>query len=86
MPKWEIKMYEKVDPSGIGYLTVERVNTSKDGKNWAVRCRGGLCLSKRGKWEYEPMPSSRTGAFKKRCRFDTAREAMTAADKVKKPF
>ena len=41
---------------------------------WAIR-EMGLCLNKRGKWEIEPIPSSRTAAFLKRCRWNTAEEA-----------
>lgn len=35
---------------------------------WAV-LRGSLCLSNGGKWDYEPIPSERTDAWKKRHRF-----------------
>ena len=42
---------------------------------WAIRERGA-CLNKRGEWEFEPMPSSRTPAFFKRCRFKSAEAAL----------
>lgn len=59
------------------WLTVERRDGYK-GTRWAV-CDKGLVLNHKGAWEYEPMPSSRTDAFKMRCRFDTFDEAYNAA-------
>lgn len=38
---------------------------------WAV-CWAGHCLSKGGKWDLEPLSSSRTDAWKARHRFDLA--------------
>lgn len=48
------------------------------GERFAVH-RLGDVLNKRGQWEHEPLPSSRTQAFYKRCRFDTFEEAVSAA-------
>ena len=46
--------------------------------SWAV-CHMSRCLSNRaGKWDYEPMPSSRTEAFIRNHRFPLA-EAKTRA-------
>jgi hypothetical protein len=45
--------------------------------SWAV-CWRGRVLNARGKWEFEPMPSSRTDAFKGRTRFGRD-EAITRA-------
>ncbi len=59
------------------WLTVER-RDGHEGTKWAV-CDKGLCLTHKGRWEWEPQPSSRTDAFKKRCRFDTFDEAYYAA-------
>jgi hypothetical protein len=42
---------------------------------WAIREKGD-CLNKDGKWEYEPLNSSRTEEFFARCRWDTAEEAL----------
>lgn len=39
------------------------------------------CLNKYGKWEYEPLPSSRTGDFYSRCRYETLEDALLAWDK-----
>jgi hypothetical protein len=48
---------------------------------WAVR-RMGRCLSRRGVWEHEPLPSSRTDAWLKRFRFPNLEEALAAARKA----
>jgi len=51
---------------------------------WAV-CWMGDCLNRRGEWEYESIPSSRTKAFFKRCRFseeEALRRALDAVDKL----
>lgn len=42
---------------------------------WAIREKG-CCLNKQGEWELEPIPSSRTDAFYKRCRWETAEDAL----------
>ena len=39
------------------------------------------CLNKHGKWEYEPLPSSRTNDFLSRCRFDSLEDAITVWNK-----
>lgn len=49
----------------------QRNETSK----WSVVQRG-FCLSKRGEWEYEPIPSSRDAVFLSSCRFDTPEAAL----------
>lgn len=62
-------------------IRVERMMQLDSSILWAVR-RAGNVLSTAGRWEYEPMPSSRTKAFLKRCRFATFEAAMLAADKA----
>ena len=42
---------------------------------WAI-CQGPYCFNMHGKWEYEPLPSSRTDSFTRRCRFLTAEKAL----------
>jgi hypothetical protein len=44
---------------------------------WAIRMDGMVFGrgAKKGKWEWEPMPSSRSWAFIKRTRFPNAQEA-----------
>jgi hypothetical protein len=46
---------------------------------WAVTNGCGDCMNKRGRWEFEPQPSSRTDAFLKRCRWESFHEAYCAA-------
>lgn len=46
--------------------------------SYAVRHPGGMCLNKKNRWEFEPMPSNRTKAFINRCRW-TDYEAAAAA-------
>lgn len=53
-----------------------------EGVRVAVR-RMGECLSIDGKWEVEPTPSSRDGAFYDRCRFASLGEAVAAYKKWK---
>ena len=48
--------------------------------SWAIISEGEV-LNHDSKWEYEPLPSSRTKAFIKRCRWNTAREAVAFAQK-----
>ena len=50
---------------------------------YAVRNAFGYCLNKKGFFEYEPLPSNRTVAFFKRCRFSEIYDAMEAYDKWK---
>jgi hypothetical protein len=38
------------------------------GDRWAISDRGNV-LNRQGRWEYEPLPSSRTEAFRRRTRF-----------------
>ena len=49
---------------------------------WAV-VESRFVWTKEGKWEFEPMPSSRTPGFIKRARFGTLEEAFEAAQKAK---
>lgn len=58
-------------------ITIEQCRQRDDGVKFAVR-QGAACLKKTGKWEYEPMPSSRTDAFLNRCRFDSFGLAVEA--------
>jgi hypothetical protein len=46
-----------------------------DGTLWAIR-EHGLVFNKEGKWEDEPMPSSRNKEFFTRCRFSSVDEAL----------
>lgn len=55
-----------------------------DGVRWAIIQGDYECMNKKGEWEYQPMPSSRTKAFYKRCRFDTVEEAVDVWIKSRK--
>ena len=48
-----------------------------EGERFAVR-HAGRCLTIKGEWEYEPMPSSRDEAFYERCRFLSFEAAQSA--------
>jgi len=50
---------------------------------YAVR-RSGMVLNIKGKWEYEPIPSSRDDAFYKRCRFKSIEDAEAAVMRCQK--
>jgi hypothetical protein len=70
----EIQLY------GGGALDVANVvlvrRRQRDNKClWAVM-DGGSCLSKEGKWVFEPTPSSRDDEFLALCRFGTPDEAI----------
>lgn len=56
-------------------IRLERVGQMDGSELWAIR-EHGACLNKRGEWEFEPIPSSRTKAFFKRCRWKSEEEAL----------
>ena len=61
---------------GTPDITLDRV-AYPEGYRWAIRRGSGVCMNKSGKWELEPLPSERDNAFFARCRWITAREAMS---------
>ena len=65
----------KAGGSDLFPVVVERCRRADGPPRWAIRQKG-FCLNKKGKWEYEPLPSSRTEAFFKRCRWDDRDEAI----------
>lgn len=71
----------KGDPVESDDVVVWRVMDRWRRTTFAVR-RHGECLSHAGRWEVEPIPSSRDGGFLLRCRFDTLEEAWEAAEKA----
>lgn len=77
----EIASYYLVNPVNSGKagipVVLEKVFGREEKAKWAVR-DGGDCLNKKGKFEYEPMPSSRTEDFLNRCRFSSTEEALEA--------
>lgn len=62
------------DPVGPPTI-VRHTSPFYEGVKWAVKWRG-RCIGKKGKWEFEPIPSSRTDKFYARCRFDSIEEAL----------
>lgn len=75
------------DPSSF----IDEVKISWRGKNrgrgiehWAIISWDGTCMTKDGKWEWEPMGSRRDDAFIERCRFDSVEEALETYLKWKK--
>ena len=56
-------------------VRLERMKQMDGSDLWAIRERGAV-LNKKGQWEFEPIPSSRTSAFFKRCRFKSAEQAV----------
>ena len=70
-----VPVIEKVK---VGEVYVEMRNTGL----WAV-CRAGCVLTKNNKWVYEPLPSSRTDAFKSKTRF-SYEEAVRRAQEMHK--
>ena len=51
-------------------------NRGKGIEHWAIISWNGNCMTKDGKWEWEPMASQRDDAFIKRCRYDSVEEAL----------
>lgn len=67
----------QLDEGEMGVIDVrlERVGQREDDDLWAIREKG-FCLNRAGNWEYEPMPSSRSVAFIRRCRWPSAEDAL----------
>lgn len=44
---------------------------------WAILgCDNGVCLNKKGQWQYQTMPSNRDDEFYEMCRYKNAHEAI----------
>lgn len=56
-------------------VTLDLTRGMNGAVRWAIR-EGRACLNKKGEWEHEPMPSSRTDAFFNRCRWNSAEAAI----------
>ena len=73
----EFRFRDQFDAMDLEAPVFVRMNSPfYQGERWAVR-RLSQCLSREGKWEYEPMPSSRDDAFYARCRFNTLEDAVS---------
>jgi len=88
MSEWIVCEWERPD---IDQMTPPVINRCRGPRllvdpSYAVRWHG-QCLNTKGRWEYEPMPSSRTPAFYRRCRFPSFDAAVAAftARKEKQP-
>jgi len=67
---------EFVETGSAGVATFDLVaGTAYEAERWAVRM-GRECLTRKGTWEFEPQPSSRTKEFYERCRFPNLPEAV----------
>jgi hypothetical protein len=62
------------DDSGHNIIVLDLTSWGEK-TSWAIRSITG-CLNKNGEWEYEPSPSNRDEEFLKRCRWDSAEEAL----------
>ncbi len=60
----------------VADVTLRRMPQREGPDLWAIFDHSDVCLNKRGQWEFQPMPSSRTDAFLRRCRFDSAEAAL----------
>lgn len=66
--------HTEITIEATGGLNPDGTRMPVDSK-WAIRLTG-MVLNKKGQWEFEPIPSSRSDAFLKRARFDSADEAL----------
>lgn len=71
------------DNPGPRVTICRMVSPYYDGVRYAVRL-GGMCLSVKGGWEYEPQPSNRDEAFYDRFRFKTFARAFRFAKQARK--
>lgn len=63
--------------------TVESREVPGQPPKWVAMCGGFVATNaKAGGWAWEPIPSSRTEAFKKRTRFVSPEEALAAYDRA----
>jgi hypothetical protein len=79
MPEWVACEWERPDVDEMAPPVINRCRGYRLPQEpmYAIRWHG-RCLNTKGRWEYEPMPSSRTTAFYRRCRFATFEEAAAA--------
>lgn len=65
--RYEVNAYPDLDSINASMFSITVENRGND--RWAV-CWHGRCLGKRGQWDYEPTPSSRTDRWKNAYRHD----------------
>ena len=62
-------------PFSMADVVLCRMPQQQGPDRWAI-VEHGFCLSRDGVWVSQPIPSSRDDEFLRRCRFDSAEEAM----------
>lgn len=75
MENLKVLVYELDGWKDLIEVRLECVKQIDGSDLWAIREKG-CCLNKQGEWEIEPIPSSRTNAFYKRCRWNSAEAAL----------
>ena len=75
MENLKVLVYEIDGWKDLIEVRLECVKQMDGSDMWAIREKG-CCLNKQGEWEIEPIPSSRTSAFYKRCRWNSAEAAL----------
>lgn len=79
----EVIAYQlELGPDCFPDIRLERCRQPEGPDRWAIR-RSAFVLNKQRQWEYEPLPSSRTKAFYRRCRFDSIEKAVSCWRKFK---
>lgn len=77
--RYQVSCLPAHHPDAVHFtLTVERRDINPD--RWAV-LRSGFCYDAKGREKYEPLPSSRTDAFKRRYRHSLD-EALALAKRI----
>ena len=82
---WVACSYRPVDTDvnrDIYEFCVKEMFQMEGPPKWAVAMRANWVWTKRGEWEQQPQPSSRTASFLKRARYDTLTEAMRAGEQA----
>jgi hypothetical protein len=80
---WVISSYRlQVSERDRDPITVELAMQKDGSRRWAVRYRG-LCLSRKGEWEYEMQPSSRSQRWLTQHRWAAVKKAQEAAEKAR---
>ena len=77
LSSWEPCEYRLMSHDGLDEIRIVQRRQPSGPSRWAVLWMGRN-LTKRGEWEYEPIPSSRDEGFFERCRFDTPESAAAA--------
>lgn len=78
----EYQLWTSPQHMGMRDITLVRRRNAEGPDRWAIH-DGVNCLTKKGKWEYERIPSNRSAYFFRRCRFDTPEEALAVWEKYK---